>query len=296
VRAAVLLNPTAGAADREALERLVRRRSQAKLRCPDGPEAMRGAVRRARADGAERIVVAGGDGTLHLAINALVDADGRDAGVAFGLVPCGTGDDLARTLGLPKDLEDAIDVALTARPRRLDLVRLAAGADRTFAINAVAGGFSGAVDRQLTRQAKDRWGPLAFVIGAAQTLPDIESYRTDVQIDDEPVRRVEALNVVVANGRTIGGGKQVAPPGNPSDGRLDVVIARRAPLPELAALGVKLLRGTWLEDDLVTHQRARRVRIRSEPAMWFNADGELWTDRPVEASVVPGAVEVAVPA
>jgi diacylglycerol kinase (ATP) len=97
----------------------------------------------------------------------------------------------------------------------------------------------------------------------------------------------------VANCRTTGGGIYVAPLANPEDGLLDIVIVNSGSVLELTAVAAKLLTsGNYLDARIVTHRRARRVEIESQPGMWFNLDGELIGNEPVTFSVEPQALRV----
>jgi diacylglycerol kinase (ATP) len=163
-----------------------------------------------------------------------------------------------------------------------------------YGINVAAGGFSGQVGETLTEELKATWGPLAYLIGAAKVLPDLAGYETTIAWEDSPPERVQALNIVVANGRTAGGGIPVAPPANPEDGWLDVVVVRYGSAVELMGVAARLLAGNYLTSERVFHRQARRVRIASRPGMWFNVDGELLTNEPVTISVLPQALRVVV--
>ncbi len=241
--------------------------------------------------GCDSLVAAGGDGTIHAVVNALAPNFGR---VCLGILPLGTGNDLARTLALPLDPAEALEVALGGAERRLDLIRAATPTQTFWCVNAATGGFTGQVHEALTDEIKAWWGPLAYVRGAANVLPNLTGYQTSIKVDDGPLDQVEALNVIVANGRTAGGGLQVAPRANPEDGLLDLVTVRYAPLLDLTAVAALLLAGDYLGSDQVLHQTARSVRVVSTPGMWFSIDGELLTNEPITFTVVPHALRVRV--
>ncbi len=256
----------------------------------------REAATQAARDGVATVVAAGGDGTLHLVVNGLMAVGTcADERPALGVLPLGTGNDFARTLGLPLD-----DVATCFRcfpegiRRPLDVIRYSHENTVGYAINACAGGFSGTVGETLTPEFKASWGPLAYLVGAAKLIPDITDYRTEISWDGGPSERVHAFNVVVANGRTAAGGQPVAPRANPEDGLLDVVVVRAGTALDIARLGALVLAGDYLADDQIVFNQVRSVRIESTPGMWFNVDGELRTNEPVEFEAVPGALNVVV--
>lgn len=306
-RTCLLINENAGTSEQAALvRRAVDRHEDIVCRINASEDEGRAMARAAVDEGFDRIGAAGGDGTIHAIANAVIEAleerratgGGEAPDVAFGVVPLGTGNDLARTLALPEDPRDAVAVLLGQAPRPLDVIRITGeidGEEQTlYGLNAAAGGFSGEVDEEVTAELKKSWGPLAYLVGTARAMPDLREYETRIAFDDAPPEATTALNVIVANGRTIGGGKRVAPAANPCDGLLDVVIVKWARMIDFAEVGTRLMAGTWLESPHVLHRRAKKVRVESEPGLWFNVDGELQTKEPLTFEVLPGALPVVV--
>jgi diacylglycerol kinase (ATP) len=286
------MNPKAGsAAQGAALRGAVAGRSDTIIRETRRPgEARELAAEMLRA-GYELIVAAGGDGTINEVVNGLAAAS---AHATLGIIPLGTGNDLARTLAIPSDPLEALALLTRGPVRVIDLMKTESADATVYGINVAAGGFSGQVDEVLTEELKATWGPLAYLIGAARVLPDLTGYETTIAWEGGSPERVEALNVVVANGRTVGGGIPVAPSANPEDGRLDVVVVRYGSAVELVGVAARLLAGNYLTSERVFHRQVRRVRIASRPGMWFNVDGELLTNEPVTISVLPQTQRVVV--
>jgi diacylglycerol kinase (ATP) len=137
-------------------------------------------------------------------------------------------------------------------------------------------------------------GPLAYLRGAVAVLPDLTDYHTLMELDDGPAERIEAINVIVANGRYAAHGWNVASQANPEDGLLDVVIVRWGPFFDLTAVAAQLLGGDYLDSDHVALRRARRVRIQSRPEMWFSIDGEPISEEPITFTAIPRALRVIV--
>src|SRR5207248_2074186 len=125
---------------------------------------------------ADTIIVAGGDGTLNEVVNGLRKRTRR---LAIAILPRGTGNDFARTLGLPRTLEENVEVIRARKTRAIDLVRVRSKRTRYF-VNVSAGGFSGVVDEKVTRHIKRTWGPLAYLRGAAAALPELHAYKTRI--------------------------------------------------------------------------------------------------------------------
>jgi diacylglycerol kinase (ATP) len=300
VKTCIILNPEAGGGTPDSpLDRALAHLADSVVRPSPEPGAARALAAEAAAEGFERIVAAGGDGTLNEVLNGLAP----DLDAEIGLIPLGTGNDLARTLSIPADPESAVEVLRRDRTRAIDAVRVSRPDEEDeWFLNASAGGFSGAIDERLDGEVKGSWGPLAYLRGALEALASLEPYRLRLELEggeDDPERTeriaTPAVNLVVANGRTIAAGIPVAPDAAIDDGLADVVLIRPAPVSRLSVLASKTLVGLHEGDELVIHRRARRVTVHAEPAMPFNLDGELSGTTPVRYEVVPRAVRFVVP-
>jgi diacylglycerol kinase (ATP) len=292
MRGIVILNPSAGSSD--LLTSIEGRLVEAgfTLHETTGPGDALRTAQGAADRGFDLVVAAGGDGTITEVVGGLAASGSR---ACMGLLPLGTGNDLARTLAVPLDVTAALAVLLERRERAIDLIRAEVdGSAAGHAVNVAAGGFSGRVDEELTAEAKGRWGVLAYLFGAAKALPDLTGYNTTVTWDDHETEQVDALNIVVANGRSCAGGKMVAPLANPEDGLMDVVIVRSGSLVDLAGVAARLALGNYLDSDAVSLRRARSVSIFSDPPMLFNGDGELLPRGAVTFRVLPWALRVLV--
>jgi diacylglycerol kinase (ATP) len=292
MRVYVVFNPKAGTAHLAGplRERLAARAGVTWRECGSA-DAARRCAREALRAGYDCVVAAGGDGTVHAVVNGLAPDFGR---ARLAVLPLGTGNDLRRTLAVPDDPLEALAVLDAGRERRIDLIRVETPKQTCYAVNTASGGFSGQLEEVLTDELKAAWGPLAYLRGAAAVLPDLTGYRTTLRFDDGPSEPVEALNVIVANGRYAAKGWPVAPRADPEDGLLDVVVVRYAPLLDLAGVAARLLAGDYLNGEGVLHRRARRVRVESQPGMWFSLDGELFGNEPTTFTVVPHALRVLV--
>ena len=238
------------------------------------------------------IVAAGGDGTLNEVVNG-IGATSSD--VRLGLIPLGTGNDFARTLGLSTDLDEAIAVLAAGHTRAIDLVRVTSDKVRFF-VNVSAGGFSGLVNEKLTPAMKKTWGPLAYLRGAVAALPQLRAYRTKVSFDKKKPLTLSLYNVVIANGRYVAGGRQIAPKASIDDGLLDIILIKERPAAELALLAARVALGHHLSSDAIVFRRAAKVTVNSRPGMWFNVDGELVGNDPAAFEVLPRALQFVVAA
>lgn len=231
------------------------------------------------------VVLLGGDGSVHSAVAAL-RRRGELAGTPVGLVPMGTGNDLARTLGIPLDPQDAARALLHARPRLLDL--LVDDADGVV-VNVVHAGV-GAEAAQRAAMLKGGLGKAAYPVGGVLAGATASGWDLSVTVDGAVLELDGAvLMVAVANGRTIGGGAVLAPDAEPDDGLLDVVVATSTgPLARLG-FGAALRAGEHLGREDVLVVRGREVTVSGEPFP-LNADGEIEVDvRSRTWTVQPGA-------
>ena len=240
---------------------------------------------------ASLIVAAGGDGTLNEVINGVAPHVDR---VRVGLIPLGTGNDFARVLNLPTTIEDCLEIVRAGHTRAVDLIRVTSDQVRHF-VNVSAGGFSGTVGEKLTPEIKKSWGPLAYIRGAAEALPELRAYRTQLVLDGAEPLELNLYNAIIANGRFVAGGTPVAPEASIDDGLLDIVLVPERPMSEIAAMIAQMLLGKHLESDAIVFRRAAKIYINSTPGMWFNVDGELVGNEPATFEVLPRALQFVVP-
>ena len=284
----IVTNPTSGGSKDLPLDALVAAAGpDTSVVTPRSVTTFRAEVT-AAARGAERIVVAGGDGTLNNAVNAF---DYRFSSICWGLVPAGTGNDLARTLGLPDDPMEALEVALGDKTTEIDVgVAKGEGMSRLFA-NACMGGFPVQVDEATSEDMKERFGPFAFWVAGARAATKLD--RTTVTVNGKTLD--DCVAVGVGNGRSCGGGIEVWPDADPSDGILDAC-AVAIPRPAAAAkLIPRLLRGTHEGIDEVAMDRGSTIVVESDPPIEFNVDGDLVGLKTPVAFEVAGTLEIATP-
>jgi YegS/Rv2252/BmrU family lipid kinase len=242
--------------------------------------------------GERTLVVVGGDGSVHTAVATLLSRGELSPDRPIGLIPLGTGNDLARTLGIPLEPAAAARALLAGSVRRLDLVVDDAGG---VVVNAVHLGV-GAEAAEKARALKDRLGRAAYAVGSVAAGASATGWHLQVAVDGAFVHvDGEVLMVAVANGRTIGGGAPLAPDASPDDGLVDVVVATSTgPLARLG-FAMALREGEHVERDDVLVVRGRTVTVTGDPFP-LNADGEL--DGPVSArtwTVRPAAWSLLVP-
>lgn len=241
------------------------------------------------------LIVVGGDGTINEAVNGLGLA-GFPPEVTLGLLPTGTGNDLAATLGIPEDHESAVQTLTQQRVRTLDAARVdSVGIGERHFINVATGGLGARISGVTDEQTKDRWGKLAYLRSSLELAREFDVQEVSLTLDGEE-RRMKAVNIVVGNCRYSGGGWLAAPTANPEDGLLDVIVIEDLGLSEVLGLApAALSRSDYLDKEGVFHARAREVRVGSKPGeIEFTTDGEVIGDEPASFSVIPGAINFVV--
>jgi diacylglycerol kinase (ATP) len=233
----------------------------------------------------DRVVLGGGDGTLNGAIPGLLQT-----GLPLGILPLGTANDLARSLGIPLDLEGAARVIAEQQPRRLDLGEV--NGHRYFNVASV--GFSAQLAGEMKAAAKKRWGKLGYAIAAFGLLRRARPF-TATLIHDGQVKRIRTIQVSVGNGKHYGGGMTVAAEARPDDGVLDVYSLEIAHWWRLVALLPWLRSGTQSRWQDVRTFRTTAMELRTRKPRPVNTDGELVTKTPAVFRLLPGALRVFAP-
>ena len=302
-RVRVILNPNAGGGSALGrVEALGRALSKCDLPHEIVLSRSRGhAVELARAavgDAVDVIAVAGGDGTLNEVVQAYLGPDGTPSpGPDLAIVPCGTGTDFAKTLGLGGAIEEAIGRLRhgARRPVDLGVVRFSqAGRDehRAF-VNVSSFGIGGAVDRLADRGPKWIGGRAGFLVATARAMVAYRNVSLRVRIDGAPFFEGPAFNVAVANGRYFGGGMMIAPHADPSDGRLEVVAIGDLKPSEVMGLLPKIYRGAHLAEAGIKVGSGTRIEaelVHPWSTVLADVDGEQPGKLPLVASVHKGAL------
>ena len=286
----IIVNPVAGSiVNRGGLLKQLRRLKPRKLRLTQRAGEAETYARDAIRAGCDYVIAAGGDGTLNEVINGIATPR-HMPGVCVGIVPLGTANDFARSIGLPASVEDNIDILRAKQTDPIDLVRVTSDRTRYF-VNVSAGGFSGLVDEKLTPEIKSTWGPLAYLRSAAAALPELHAYHTTIVFDDVERLMIELYNIIITNGQFVAGGLPIARRADLRDGLLDVVLVPKRPPAKMVLLAAEMLLGNHLSSNAVIFRRAKKISVRSQPGMWFNVDGELVGNEPAIFQIVPRGLE-----
>ena len=258
----------------------------------EGPED---AVQAAKEWNEGLLIVAGGDGTVNDVVNGLGKA-GFPEEVTLGILPAGTGNDLAQTLCIPEDADAAEDVIREGRVRTLDVARVhSEGIGERFFINVATGGMGAEISAANDEEIKSKWGKLSYLRASLEVARNFDVREITMYLDG--VRRdTRAVNVAVGNCRYAGGGWLAAPRANPEDGLLDVVIIEDVGVTGMLSMApTALAKSDYLDNEGVYFIRAKEIRIETQPpGLDFTADGEVIGDEPAEFVVLPKALKVIV--
>jgi YegS/Rv2252/BmrU family lipid kinase len=302
VRTLAIVNP-------ESRNRATARRLkslEAKLRRALGPldiectRAPRDAERIAREgvrSGVERVIVAGGDGTLSEVVTGLLSA-GLGEYATVGLLPVGTAGDFARGLGAPHDLDAAIDRIAGGKTLRVDAGRATYHCDGREAVtsyfaNVASIGLGGDVAELVNRTGKVFGGRLSYLLGALRGVARYRGEPVSISVDGKCVFEGALAIAAIANGPCFGGGMQIAPNACVDDGDFDWVIVPAMSRLSLLRKIPLLYSGSHLGDPRILHGRGKVVEARAmDGPVRIDVDGEALGALPARFEILPGAIEL----
>lgn len=233
------------------------------------------------ADGVEALVVCGGDGLVHLGVQAVAGT-----GIPLGLIPSGTGNDVARYLDLPrKDPVAAADRIIASRTRTIDLAR----SNGRYFVTVLAAGFDAIVNERANTMTWPR-GQMRYNLATLAELRTFHPIPYVLDLDGEQMK-TDAMLVAVGNGPSFGGGLRITEGALLDDGLLDVVIVTRMSKAKLVRSYPRLFTGRIDGVAEYVHRRVSRVTIAA-PDIVSYADGERFGALPLTVDCVPGALEV----
>ncbi len=234
----------------------------------------------------DRLVVGGGDGMVHLGANLCAGTP-----VSLGVIAAGTGNDIARELGLPvRDAAASVQRILSGSTRQVDAARhtTATGEQKWF-LGVLAAGFDAVVNERANQLTWPK-GPMRYNLAILRELPVFRAIPYTLVLDGERID-TEAMLVAVGNGPAYGGGMRVTPGASFDDGLLDVLILRKISTFEFLRVFPRVFKGTHVSHPAVQIRRARTVSLEAEGIVSY-ADGERFAPLPMSMEVVPGALTV----
>ncbi|WP_137149902.1 lipid kinase [Devosia sp. FKR38] len=236
-------------------------------------------------DQADLVIVCGGDGTLNAAAGGVVKT-----GLPMAILPMGTANDLARTLGIPENLELAADIIIAGRQTRIDLGEVNG---HPF-FNVASLGLSVDLARGLTPEVKRRWGKLGYALAAFKVLRQAKRFRAEI-ISETGRVRTRTLQIAVGNGVHYGGGTVIQADATIHDGRLDLYSLELRNVWKFGLMLGAFRRGQHGLWDEVRTDQGTDFEIRTIRPMPINTDGDIVTHTPARFTVHPSAVSVFVP-
>ncbi len=253
--------------------------------------------------GVELLLVAGGDGTVHGVVQALA-RHGQPPTLA--VIPLGTGNDFARSLGVSRVPLEALASLDTAVPAAIDLLHVrGTRGESAWCCNHAAAGFSATVADTTQSDEKDRLGRLAYLKAGLRALRDAEPYPVTLAFDPNPGNPLSILahTLVFCNGRTIAGGIPISPQAMLHDGLMEVVVIPQTTKPRLAIVASEILMGRHAESPHIVMRSCRAVAFqpaegntsRQSTPLPFSLDGEVIDWEVQQVAVQPGTIRVLVP-
>jgi diacylglycerol kinase (ATP) len=231
------------------------------------------------------VIIGGGDGTISAAAPALFRHK-----LPFAILPLGTANDLAHSLGMSKDLPDAFQNILANRRHKINLGMIN---DRFF-FNAANIGLGVKVTRELTPELKKTWGVLSYLQAVLRAIRDNRSFKARLEIDGVP-RRLRSIQIAVGNGRYYGGGNLIDERSTIGDGLLYLYSLPPLGILELLSLGPLLRWGKQRQARNTYNVSGRQIKISTWPSREIHADGEPAGKTPALFTVIPHALEVICP-
>jgi len=236
--------------------------------------------------GIDRLIVGGGDGTLSTVAARLAHRP-----IALGVLPMGTANDFARTLGIPNDLAAAAEIAAAGHVRQVDLAR----ANDAYFLNVASIGMSVSATAELSHRIKQRFGGLAYLYAGARAFARHPVFRILVENGPDSIETT-AHQFVVGNGRFYGGGVLVARQSTLEDGLLNAYALGTRGRWQLLRTVAMLRLGVPIDRPGDHFLQTASVRVQTWPRMKVNCDGEIRATTPVTFAVEPGALRVLAPA
>lgn len=239
--------------------------------------------------GYDLLILGGGDGSVSSVVDYLAHHD-----AVLGLLPLGTANDFARTLGIPADIEDACRTIAGGKVVDVDLGLVG----DNYYVNVASAGLGVTATRKLSPWMKKRVGALAYPVATIKAFFQHEPFSARLTFPDgdhETVEHERLLQVAVGNGRFYGGGMVVAPGSGIDDGRLDLYAIELGRHRDLVGIARYLKSGDFVRSEVVSHYRTERVLLETTPPLPLNVDGELVTKTPQLFSIAHNALKVLVP-
>jgi YegS/Rv2252/BmrU family lipid kinase len=251
--------------------------------------------------GAQMVVAVGGDGTINEVANGFFDGNRSiSPNATLAIIPHGTGSDFKRSLKLPDDEKQVVEIIERGDSRAIDMARVRyTSMDGTMAvrysINVTSFGMGGAVAARANRSSKALGGRVSFLLATLSTALQYSGRNISITLDDTKTIRQSFTNVAIGNGQYHGGGMWVCPRASLDDGSLDITLISELSLFTLVRSLPLLYNGRIYDHPNVEFHRAKRIEARSEETTLIEIDGESLGKLPILVEVAPQAIRVLIP-
>jgi diacylglycerol kinase (ATP) len=286
-RSLLLINPQArrGAAAQTAVrQRLESLGLELVEEAIEDPQTLPDLIRR-YGDQVDRVIIGSGDGTVNAAIQGLLDT-----GLPLGVIPLGTANNLARTLGIPAAPLEACEVIAAGRVKAIDL----GWVNGNYFLNVAGMGLSTKINQSVEKQFKRQWGVIAYMVTAFKLMLKERRFRAEIRCNGESVR-VKTYQITVCNGRFYGSGLTVAADADIDDHRLDLCSLEVDHWWQALGLIPSVFRGEYATEQGMRLIQGQELEIFTRKRRSIDTDGEVTTQTPATFRVIPGAIGVYVP-
>jgi len=232
----------------------------------------------------KKIIVSGGDGTVHQVVNLMMRL-GIKCPVA--IFPSGTANDFAQYFEIPKDIVGMTEVALTDNYVKCDLGKV----NEQYFINVASFGNLVDISQRVNEQTKNVLGVLAYYIKGLEEIPKLRAFEATIKVDDLVIEE-HIYFVLVMNGKSAGGFRKLAPFSDIADGLLDVLVFKRCPILELMPLLIQVWNGEHPKSDYIQYVQAKHVSVSCTDEITSDLDGETGPQLPLDIEVIQGCLDI----
>ncbi|NJR58719.1 MAG: lipid kinase [Cyanobacteria bacterium CRU_2_1] len=286
-RALLLVNPNArkGEATRSQVKQELQELGFELIEDPvDAPEHFPALIQKYQ-DQVDMVIVGGGDGSVNAAIAGLLDTQ-----LPLGVIPLGTANNLARSLGVPSSLPEACRVIAEGHIQKIDL----GWVNGQYFFNVAGIGLSTNINRQVAKGLKRRWGVIAYAVTAIKLVLTHKHFQAEIRCQGKTIQ-AETFQITVCNGRYYGSGLTVAADAAIDDRRLDLCSLEVKTWWEAIPLLPSFIEGEFTDDQRVRTLHAQELEIHTNPPQAIDTDGEITTQTPATFRVIPEAISVFAP-
>lgn len=237
-------------------------------------------------DGCEGIIIAGGDGSFNHVVNAMKR---RNLDIPVGVIPAGTANDFAKHIGIPEQIQNAINTLAKMSTRKFDLGVV----NGKYFVNVCSGGLLINISHEIEPELKNMLGKLAYYIKGVQQLPKFRSLRFRITSNDK-VYEEELFLFLVMNGSSAGGFNRIGEYASMKDGKLDFVGIKSCPVNDIPIVFAKIMLGEHLEDKNILYFQSEHIIIESleKEKIPTDVDGEIGPSYPLDIKVIPEGINV----